>query len=81
MKANRVTHFCCDCQHSDHGSVPVCEKTRRIKTYWSDGSKETIYLLCDAVNTNGHCKDFTQVPTFDEWWADVKAGWKLWWKK
>jgi hypothetical protein len=74
-------HTCVECQHSMGQSVRECKATRRIRTFWSDGERQTIYDLCDTVNTDGLCDKFLPVPTNAEWWADVKAKWRRWRKR
>ena len=69
-----VTRICTDCGHVFGGSVKFCRVSQVVRVFWSTGTRETSYRLCDEVNERGRCGKFIKrvpiMPRMIKWWQN-----------
>ena len=74
--------ICTDCGHSTNlprrEGIMRCRVSKTVRMFYSTGTTQTTYRLCDAINTTGECGKFihriTIMPAMIRWWRN-------WWDK
>lgn len=71
--------ICTDCGHYlNTGPDLRCRVSKTVRTFYSTGTTQTTYRLCDDVNHDGECGKFIHrvnlMPAMIRWWRN-------WWDK